>query len=241
MQQVPIRQQAHAQPGAMPARCVDCRVREQCLTLDALQRAGGQVARGFDTSRQRLLAGEHLYWREDNFESLYVVTSGSFKSYNVDMDGNERVRGFHYPGALIGFDGIESGRHHCHVEAMEDATVCAMPFQQLLTLSLHAPNLQTDLFRRLSRDLVHAETLAGDYPADVRLAAFLLEIAGDETTVRLPMARRDIANYLRLATETVSRLMTKFRRAGLIDCRGRSVTLVDTDGLRLLAEPSLSN
>lgn len=221
--------------GMNQVPCATCELPEQCVAVSALDALGPNL------NRIRLAPGEHLYWRDDRFHALYVVVSGSLKSYNVDLDGNERVRGFHYPGGLIGFDGIEGGQHRCHVTAMEDTGVCVLPFERLLALSLHTPSLQVDLFRRLSRDLVHAETLAGDYPADVRLAAFLLEIAGDHDQVRLPMARRDIANYLRLATETVSRLITRFRESGLIQCRGRSITLIDIDTLRQIAEPSLSN
>lgn len=240
-QQILAQSRPLTETAACRNACTDCRVRDKCIAacaLDALEpRARDEIA----GDRLRLAAGEHLYWRDDRFNALYVVIAGSFKSYNVDLDGNERVRGFHYPGSLIGFDGIESSRQRCHVEAMEDAAVCALSFDRLLTLSLHTPSLQTDLFRSLSRDLVHAETLAGDYPAEVRMAAFLLEIGGDGREARLPMARRDIANYLRLATETVSRLMTRFRREGLTQCRGRSVRVVDIDGLREIAEPSLSN
>lgn len=222
---------------ALAAPCAACPISAQCITVNT---ADSYCAHN-NPNRIRLTAGEHLYWRDDTFHALYVVIGGSFKSYNVDLDGNERVRGFHYPNGLIGFDGIEGGRHRCHVTAMEDASVCIQPFKQLLASSLQTPSLQINLFQRLSRELVHAETLAGDYPADVRLAAFLLEIANGRDTVRLPMARRDIANYLRLATETVSRLMTRFRESGLIQCRGRSITLVDSDGLSEIAEPSLSN
>lgn len=225
-----------AHTDMLQAPCTGCPVLEQCVTAPE-----DSFRPKLNLNRIRMTAGEHLYWRDDNFHALYVVASGSFKSYNVDLDGNERVRGFHYPEGIIGFDGIEGGRHRCHVAAMEDANVCVLPFDRLLALSLHTPSLQTDLFRRLSRELAHAETLAGDYPAEVRMAAFLLDIAGDRHDLRLPMARRDIANYLRLATETVSRLMTRFRENGLIHYRGRSVTLLDIDALREIAEPSLSN
>lgn len=222
---------------ALAAACATCMINKQCI---AVQYADPRRSY-FNPNRVHLTAGEYLYWRNDAFYALYVVIDGSFKSYNVDLDGKERVRGFHYPGGLIGFDGIEGGWHRCHVTAMENANICIQPFDRLLVSSLHSPALQVDLFRCLSRELLHAETLAGDYPAEVRLAAFLLEIADGRDTVHLPMARRDIANYLRLATETVSRLMTRFRENGLIRYRGRSVTLTDIDTLRHIAEPSLSN
>lgn len=240
-QQGSVEFQAVIRTGVMRNSCVECRMYDQCVIAPALETRGTRVPADFKFNRIRLSPGEHLYWRDDGFHALYTVATGSLKSYNVDLHGNERVRGFHYPGDLIGFDGVEEGHYRCHVQAMEETHVCVLPFDRLLALSLHAPDLQTNLFRRLSCDLAQAETLAGDYPAEVRLAAFLLEIAGDKNCVRLPMVRRDIANYLRLATETVSRLMSRFRDSGLIRCRGRSVTLLDVEALKEIAEPSLSN
>lgn len=244
MLSIDTQSRAVSAPRVSQAQCHSCGLREQCLVATALNDSEDGISRGLRSSRLRLKQTEPLYWRDDGFSALFLVVSGSLKSYNVDLDGNERVRGFHFPGSLLGLDGIERGRHRCHAAALEDSVVCRMPFEQLLGLCVSVSGLQAALFRRMSRELIHAETLAGDYSAAERVATFILETAGelrDGTPVKLPMPRRDIANYLRLATETVSRIMTDFRARGLIECRGRQISIRDRDGLRVIAEPSLSN
>ena len=113
-------------------------------------------------------------------------------------------------------------------------------------LATRVPGLQKELFRLLSRDIVHAERLAGDYAADTRLAAFLLDLSiacpsRVPPALRLAMPRTDIANYLRLAPETVSRLLGRFQDGDLIRARGRNLEMRDRPGLERIAAPLLGN
>jgi CRP/FNR family transcriptional regulator len=96
----------------------------------------------------------------------------------------------------------------------------------------------------LSRDITHAERLAADLPADARLAGFLLDLStrlakadGSIDRLRLAMPRADIANYLRLAPETVSRLFRRFRDEALLRVRGREIEITDRGRLQWLSEP----
>ena len=102
--------------------------------------------------------------------------------------------------------------------------------------------MQQQLFRLLSADIGKAALLAGDHSADERLAAFLVGLADryaargfSPTALRLSMARSDIANYLRLAAETVSRVLRRFQDQRLIAVEGRDVVLTDPAALRHLA------
>ena len=101
---------------------------------------------------------------------------------------------------------------------------------------------QEELFRLLSADIGKASLLSGDYSADERLAAFLLGIADrfaargySSRVFRLAMSRTDIANYLRLAPETVSRVLRRLQRERLIRVAGREVELLDRAALAALA------
>jgi CRP/FNR family transcriptional regulator, anaerobic regulatory protein len=109
-------------------------------------------------------------------------------------------------------------------------------------LASRMPALQQHLFRLLSKELGTTSMLAADHSADERMAAFLLDLSGryeargfSGTCFRLSMARSDIANYLRLAAETVSRVLSRFRSSGLIAIHGRAVTLLDRDAMRAVA------
>jgi CRP/FNR family transcriptional regulator len=92
----------------------------------------------------------------------------------------------------------------------------------------------------MSRDLAVALALSGDYTAEQRVAAFLVamgERLGVGGSVRLPMARRDIASYLRLATETVCRVLGRLEDSGRIVNENKTVRMVDAARLRFLAGP----
>ena len=102
--------------------------------------------------------------------------------------------------------------------------------------------LQFRLFRLFSRYALRTSSLTGDYSAEERVAAFLLSLsarlsaAGSSASeLDLAMSREDIANHLRLASETVSRVLAKFKMEHLIDVKGKRITLIRLDGLRELA------
>jgi CRP/FNR family transcriptional regulator len=91
----------------------------------------------------------------------------------------------------------------------------------------------------LSKELGNASLLAADHSADERVAAFLVDLANrfeargfSGTRLHLSMSRSDIANYLRLAADTVSRVLGRFRTQKLIRSEGRELELLDPEGLR---------
>jgi CRP/FNR family transcriptional regulator len=106
--------------------------------------------------------------------------------------------------------------------------------------------VQQHLFRMLSKELGTASLLAGDHSADERVAAFLLDLAGryavrgfSATRFHLSMSRGDIANYLRLAAETVSRVLSRFRSQQLIEIEGRELELLNPKKLREIGQALL--
>ncbi len=185
-----------------------------------------------------LHGGDHLFRQGDGFSSLYAVRSGCVKSYVDSETGEEQVLGFHLPGELVGLDAIYSGKHQCSALALDTAMVCRLPFNELSRMTREIPNLQRQLFRLMSRDLETSHSLSGNHTVEERMAAFLLGF-GERMRARgfsathfvLPMSRQDIASYLRLATETVSRALTRFERQGLIEVTRREIRLIDAGGL----------
>src|SRR5690606_16870809 len=123
---------------------------------------------------------------------------------------------------------------------------CRFSFPAISTLATRLPGLQAQLFRLLSHDISKAALLAGDFTADERMAAFLLAPSRryaarrfSATRFPLSMARPDIANYLRLAAETVSRVLKRFQTDGLIAVERREVELKDVPRLQELAQAVL--
>src|SRR3546814_4046377 len=124
--------------------------------------------------------------------------------------------------------------------------LCRFSFPKMATLAQRMPGLQGQLFKLLSADIGKAALLAGDFSADERMAAFLMALSRrfaargfSAHRFTLTMARTDIANYLRLAAETVSRVLRRFQTAGLIRVDRSEVELTDTERLRALARPVL--
>jgi CRP/FNR family transcriptional regulator len=190
-----------------------------------------------------LAAGSHIFRAGEAFNAIAAVREGTVKTWRVDRDGREQVLGFHLPGEVIGLSAIDGERYPCNADALDQVQLCRFSFAKVATLATRLPGLQRELFRLLSRDITHAERLAADLPADVRLAAFLLDLSermartgGVPSRLRLAMPRADIANYLRLAPETVSRLFRRFRDDSLLQVRGREVEIADRSRLQELAE-----
>ena len=186
--------------------------------------------------------GQRLFRSGDAFRALFAVRTGMVKTTLVDAEGREQVLGFYLPGELIGLDAIYPEHYPCDAIALEVTECCRFSFPAMSALAARQPRVQQHLFRMLSKELGSATLLAGDHSADERLAAFLVDL-GDRyaarglsgTQFRLSMARADIANYLRLAAETVSRVLGRFREQKLIAIDGRKVELLDPARLRELA------
>lgn len=186
--------------------------------------------------------GQRVFRSGDPFRALFAVRSGMVKTTMVDAEGREQVLGFYLPGELVGLDAIYPEHYPCDAIALETTQCCRFSFPAMSALAARQPRVQQHLFRLLSKELGSASLLAGDHSADERMAAFLVDL-GDRyaarglsgTQFRLSMARADIANYLRLAAETVSRVLGRFREQQLISIDGRSVELRDVTRLRELA------
>ena len=190
--------------------------------------------------------GDHLFRESDAFHCLYIVKTGSVKTYAPSEDGGEQVLGFHLPGELIGLDAIENANHKCSAKVLETSAICEIPFGHLEELSTSMPSLQHQMYRLLSREISQDEsmlTLLGKNNAEERLAAFLLSLSGrfkrrgfSPYDFYLSMSRHEIGNYLGLAVETVSRLFTRFQDEGLLEVERKHIQLLDLQRLENLSK-----
>lgn len=185
--------------------------------------------------RQALMPGEGALFRAgDRLRSLYSVRGGCIKTFTIDAQGNERIRGFHFAGDLIGLDAL--GDSHCRSTAVAvvPSQVCVAPVGDLRELMRRQPEIAQRILLQMSRELSLALAIAGDYSAEQRLAAFLLHLRqrlGAGEVLRLPMAQRDIGNYLRLANETVCRTLKRFEQLGWLAIGERGLRIRDAQAL----------
>lgn len=221
--------------------CSACCLKGICLPCDL----GRSEIERFDeitAAKRKVVRGASVYLSGDRFQSLYAVRSGAFKTVGVSRHGDEKVTGFHLPGELLGLEAISNGIHSYNAIALEDSEVCIIPFAQLEQLANAIPVLQHHLLRLVSSDISRDQglmLLLGSMTAEQRLAAFLLSLSRRHQRLGysasrfvLRMTREEIGNYLGLTLETVSRIMSRFQREGLIGVRQRDVELKNPESLR---------
>ena len=237
--------QAMADDGTRAEFCSTCAFSHACLS------------QGMDKSALKELhvlvehigpfhAGDYLFREGDPFEAIAAVRAGSVKTCVTDREGHEHVLGFHFPGEVIGLNAIDGHRYPCDAIALDTVMLCRFSFPKISVLATRVPGVQRELFRLLSRDIGRAALLAGDWSADQRVAAFLVGMSRrlsargfSSTRFQLTMARTDIANYLRLAPETVSRVLRRMQDDGVLAVERREVELLDPARLETLAAPIL--
>lgn len=190
------------------------------LDVQAIK-AGGLMHRGRPAARQ-IAAHEHLFYEGDRKTCLYIVESGWVKLYRTLIDGQRQVVGFANAGSVLGLESDADHSNSC--ETITAATVRTIPVSTLSDLCATDPKLAEQLLRQVGRQLGAAQAQlasVGAQSAEQKLATFLLSIAdlcgaGENGEFDLPMRRGDMAEFLGLRLETVSRKMTDFQRRGLI-------------------------
>jgi CRP/FNR family transcriptional regulator len=227
--------------------CTQCSLSQLCLprglTLDELDNLTDIVKR-----ERPIEKGTTVYELGQPFKSLYAIRTGSVKVFLPTNDGDEQIVGFHMPGEILGFDGMGHDMHGCSAMALESTSICELPYDRLHELSHRLPSLSDHLMTLMSNEIAdeHAMMLMlAKKSAESRMASFLLSLSArfskrgfSASQFNLTMSRNDIANYLGLAVETVSRLMTHMQETAIIHVDRRFVSIVDMPGLhRLAGEP----
>ena len=190
--------------------------------------------------------GEHIFREGDAFNVIAAVRGGTVKTYVTDAEGREQVQGFFLPGEVIGLSAISQARYPCNAVALESVQLCKFSFPNIAALATRMPGLQQQLFKLLSEDINKASLLGGNFTADERMAAFLISLSRryaargfSPNRFMVAMTRTDIANYLRLASETVSRVFRRFQDEGMLRVDRRDIELLQRDKLEDLARSVL--
>ena len=231
---------------ARPHFCTTCAFSDACCSEGYDDEAVAQMQAMLVDEVRHVQEGEHIFREGDRFDAISAVRAGSVKTYVLDRSGREQVLGFYLPGEVVGLNAIHPDVYPCNAVAMDTVVLCRFSFKRMRVLASQMPNLQERLFRLLSEDIGKAALLAGDFSADERMAAFLVALSRryarrgfSPTRFNLAMSRTDIANYLRLAPETVSRVLKRFRDESLLQIDRRDLRLLDLARLEQLAAPVL--
>jgi CRP/FNR family transcriptional regulator len=222
-------------------RCTVCPAASACVIHGAARADVERWNAAVEAAVSLASAGKTLVEAGAPAAAIYTVRAGCLKSFTVDADGTERVRGFYLPGDIVGLDALGGDSFPATIVAVMPSQVCRIPAVAVQRLMAESPFLARRLLDRTSAELAQALTLAGDYTAEQRLVAFLLSmrqrLGAHGGELKLPMTRRDIANYLRLATETVCRVLARLEAQGRIRSDSKTVRLVNARALHATAFP----
>lgn len=223
--------------------CKECNLRELCFPHGMNDEELNNMDMVVEQPKP-LHKSDFLYRDGDSAISIYAVRSGCVKTMTESANGDEQIVGFHLPGELLGLDGFAEGSHTCNAVALETSSVCELPLNQLDALCHKLPGLQKQLRRIMGKEVSNDHKLLlllGKMTAEERLASFLLSLSSrmeerhwKEAEFNLTMPRQDIANYLGMAVETVSRLFASFQSEKIIEVDRRHITILDLQRLKTI-------
>jgi CRP/FNR family transcriptional regulator, anaerobic regulatory protein len=163
--------------------------------------------------------------------------------------GCEQIVTFHFPGDLIGFDSIAGGRHQSTTITLETSGVCRITLAKLKNLAANDTDLWDGVMRTVATQITEKQNYAlllGQKSVHARFATFLVYLSNQygsrgcsDAEFNLSMSRQDIANYLAMAVETLSRLIGDFQRKDLIEVERRFVRIKDVQKLKAMAQENV--
>lgn len=231
-----------ALPNGHPCQGCEVRGKAVCGVLD-----GARLAQFKSLGwTLKLARGQTAFHEGDPATRVFTITSGTLKLYKLLADGRRQVTGFMHPGDFLGMS-IDD-EHAFSAEALDDVQLCWFPRNRFDDFVEDHGSMERELYRMAAHELAAAQqqmVLLGRKTATERLATFLLLLGerceripgGSRSLVRLPMSRSDIADYLGLTKETVSRVFSALRRDRLIRLRSiDEVEIIDGQALEQLAE-----
>ncbi len=228
---------------AVTQSCGDCDWSDCCVNRSVNAAKASAHDHGRTLAYRR---NTSLFRQGDSLDSLYFLRSGSAKSIVTAPEGAEQIVSFHFPGDLLGFDGVTSGRHQSSVVALETSGVCRIPLTKLKSESISNTALWDDVIRTVAAALSERQNyglLLAQKSVSARFASFLCYLSGKFASrgcsgaeFNLSMSRQDIANHLSMAVETLSRLIGDFQRRELIEVDRRFVRITDVRRLRSVAQ-----
>jgi CRP/FNR family transcriptional regulator len=220
--------------------CKHCSLNALCLPL-ALELSEVEELEKIVQRSKPIGRNRQIYMEGDQFSSIYVVRSGSVKVFTTDDDGDEHVIGFFFPGEIFGLESIDGASYSSDAVAMETSSVCELPFDRLNAIASRIPVLQARIYRILSSEIrkdQQLQMLLGKTKVEERIGTFLLNLSErhkrrklSPDIFRLSMTRQDIANYLGVAVETVSRTFSRLQKDNIVSVDKRELQILDRERL----------
>lgn len=234
--QTAVRSEEFRRPAPMPSRHgtpASGHLRDGVIDTDALDHSIHLMGAVMSYPRNSEIFGEN-----EPADYLYKVVSGSVRTYKILSDGRRQIGGFYLPGDVFGLEFADE--HTLSAEAISDTKIIVVKRSAVNALAGRDASIARQLFTLTGRELHRAQErmLLLIKSAQERVASFLLEMserAAGANGIDLPMSRRDIADYLGLTIETVSRTLTLLEGSAAIEVpSSRRIVLRNRSALNLL-------
>jgi len=238
-----MRDVASTDRNAVPARtgCESCGLWRVCFP-GLVASAAEQRLNGMRLRRIRVPGGKTLYRSGDRVESFYMIRSGCIKELDDSHSRDGAVINFALPGEMLSLQCLGPAVSNTRTVAVEASSLCVVPWDAFSELGTRSPQVAAEFVRLIARSGLAARellTLIRDREAIERVSGFLLNVSARLQSrgvrgreFRLAMNRDDIANYLGLRSETVSRCFTELARRNLIRVRAKRVQILNSPELR---------
>jgi len=223
--------------------CEDCSMNSVCQPVTTVN----QSINLSDSYLHRRISSKVLFQQSTPLTDIYAVSSGAYKLCQKTDDGDENIIGLRFPGELIGEDALYLKTYNYTAIAVGESSVCKVCVEQMTSCGKLVPEIQQNFIDLLSRQSYvrqrNFQAYIGKKSADSLLAAFLLNIiernadyTGNDDYIELPISRNDVANFLGLRRETLSRVFSKFQKEQLIQVEGKKIQLLEQDRLHKPAD-----
>lgn len=222
-------------------QCAHCSLRRLCLPA-GVERHDISHLETMVRKSAPIEENSFLFHAGEESSALYVVRFGSFKSIRMLANGDEQIVGVHLPGEVFGLDGLAGRRYNLDAVSLEKSGVCSIAFDQLEHVLEKFPTLNRQIMEMMSREVSERhshQVLMGRRSAVERVALFLLRYSERlesrgfvGSSFSLSLSRQDLANYLGLQIETVSRTIGKLKDQGILEVDRRLISISSFERLR---------
>lgn len=230
-----------------PISCEACSLHHVCLphglAPEELELLEGSIEKSIKIKKK-----DSVFKAKQQLEGIYAVKSGAIKTSISNRDGQEQVLEFHLPGDFLGFDAFDTEKHKCDAIAIEDTLLCKIDIKTFEDLCGRLPGMRKEMMHQIGKEITHSQNQLlslGQQQTDERLAVFLLKLSNhyqsrgfSNKEFLLPMPRQDLSNYLGMAVETLSRIISRMTEDGIIKIDRRMVHITDQEKLEKLAHAS---
>ncbi|QJC31532.1 fumarate/nitrate reduction transcriptional regulator Fnr [Enterobacteriaceae endosymbiont of Donacia tomentosa] len=188
------------------------------------------------TRRKLVQKGDILFRAKDKMNFLYTVQSGTIKSYNFTKQGDEQIIKFHLTSDLIGLDSINNnGMYHSFSQALETSMLCEISLKIFNNIMIEIPTIGKKIINLMSQEIkiyYNFILLLSRRNAEKKIATFIYDLSRkfrirglSKKEFNLSMNRSDIGNYLGLTVETISRVLSKFKKDGMLIIQGKHIII----------------